>query len=95
MIENVWTWAKAENKIITDPISKGEFVELDVEKARKRLEESGVGFRQTASGEVEVGAVLQSTYFKHRHVCEARSTCVNHAWSGQCGHHHGLARHRC
>lgn len=57
MIENVWAWAKAENKIIHDPISKGEFVELDVEKARRRLEESGVGFCQTASGEVEAGVV--------------------------------------
>ena len=53
MIENTWKWARANGKIITHPISGGEFVDIDVEHLKKVQNETGSRMTQEASTHYE------------------------------------------
>lgn len=72
MIENTWKWAKENNKIIKHPISGGEFVDIDVEHAMKKVHETGARMSQEAAGH----------YQDNTHACcdilFAKTPCMGH-----------------
>ena len=67
MIENTWKWARENKKIITHPISGGEFVDIDVEHHTRNAHEKGSRMTQTAA-----------THYQARSLFKTQ-TCT-HAW---------------
>ena len=57
-MENAWVWAKANKKLFTSEVHGEEFISVDVENFRRRVNEEGQRMEMGSGEQFEVGVPL-------------------------------------